>query len=57
VWDLQTGTVVTTFICDASAWCCSFVGAERIVAGDSGGRVHFLSLELERDSCGITSRG
>jgi WD40 repeat protein len=49
VWDLETGIVVAAFTCDASAACCSFAGAHRIVAGDAGGRVYFLSLELERD--------
>jgi WD40 repeat protein len=50
VWDLETGALVATFTCDAAARCCAFAGARRIVAGDAGGRVHFLSLELEEDS-------
>jgi WD40 repeat protein len=50
VWDLQTGVLVTTFTCDAPAYCCAFAGARGIVAGDMFGRVHFLSLELKEDS-------
>jgi WD40 repeat protein len=46
VWDLETGAVVATFSCDGSARCCAFAGAGKIVAGDAGGRVHFLALEL-----------
>jgi WD40 repeat protein len=49
VWDLETGALVTTFTCDAAAHCCAFAGARKIVAGDAGGRVHFLSLELKED--------
>jgi WD40 repeat protein len=50
VWDLETGALVTTFTCDAAARCCAFAGARRIVAGDAGGRVHFLSLELKEET-------
>jgi WD40 repeat protein len=50
VWDLETGAVVTTFTCDAAALCCAFAGPRKIVAGDGGGRVHFLSLELKEDN-------
>jgi WD40 repeat protein len=50
LWDLETGAVVTTFTCDAAAHCCAFAGARRIVAGDEGGRVHFLSLELKEET-------
>jgi WD40 repeat protein len=47
VWDLEAGTVIATFTCDAAAHCCAFVDDRRIVAGDASGRVHFLSLELD----------
>jgi len=50
VWDLETGALVTTFTCDTAACCCAFSGTRRIVVGDSGGRVHFLSLELKEDN-------
>jgi WD40 repeat protein len=50
VWDLETGALVTTFTCDAAAYCCAVSGARTIVAGDAGGRVHFLSLELREDN-------
>jgi WD40 repeat protein len=49
VWDLETGALMTTFTCDAAALCCAFADARRIVAGDEGGRVHFLSLEFKED--------
>ena len=45
--DLETGAVLATFTCDAAALCCALAGARTIVAG---GRVHFLSLELQADN-------
>jgi hypothetical protein len=48
-WDLKTGALVTTFTCDAAARRCAISEARRIVAGDAGGLVHFLSLELKDD--------
>ena len=46
VWDLQTGECLTTFTCDSTAHCCAWSDALKlIVAGDSGGHVHFLKLE------------
>lgn len=45
VWDLASGLLITTFYCDASARCCAFADRQRIVAGDTGGRVYILSLE------------
>jgi WD40 repeat protein len=47
VWRLSTGELVTTFTCDAPAFCCAFGGRDRVVAGDALGRVHFLALELD----------
>jgi WD40 repeat protein len=46
VWDLETTRLITTFQCDWSARCCAFADECRIVAGDKGGRVHILSLEV-----------
>ncbi len=46
VWDLETGAVVVTFDCDSGVLCCACADGNIIVAGDVGGRVHFLSLEL-----------
>jgi WD40 repeat protein len=46
VWDLMTGTNIATFTCDSVTRCCAFAGNRTIVAGDSGGRVHFLALEF-----------
>ena len=41
VWDLETGTLLVTFTCDAAALCCTFAGPRRIVAGDAAGRSIF----------------
>src|SRR5262249_14955328 len=46
VWDLTTGEVIATFAADYPLLCCaSSPRAERLVAGDSSGRVHLLRLE------------
>jgi WD40 repeat protein len=46
LWNLETGEVVATFICDRWASCCAFSDAlQLIVAGDTGGHLHFLRLE------------
>jgi WD40 repeat protein len=44
VWDLESGGCIATFHADAGVFCCGFIG-RTIVAGDGGGRVHFLRLE------------
>jgi len=46
VWSLEDGVNICSFVCDAEANCCAFASDRLIVAGDEGGRVHFLSLEL-----------
>jgi WD40 repeat protein len=48
LWELNTGEVLATFTCDGVAAGCA-LGAEKIVAGDVLGRIHFLCLELRRD--------
>jgi WD40 repeat protein len=45
VWDLETGVLLATFTCDGSVLSCVFIGDNKLIAGDSGGRVHFLNLE------------
>jgi WD40 repeat protein len=45
LWDLDTGLLIATFHGDAPALCCASADERRIVAGDSGRRVYFLSLE------------
>jgi len=45
VWDLDTAQLFATFYCDPPVRCCVFADARRIVAGDSVGRVYFLSIE------------
>jgi WD40 repeat protein len=46
VWDLYTGALVATFTCDATARSCAFITDTKLIAGDAGGRVHILSLEV-----------
>jgi len=36
---------IATFHCDAVAPRCAFADQSRIVAGDQGGRVYFLTFE------------
>jgi hypothetical protein len=49
VWDLETGEVLATFTCDNALCCCAYSEALKlIVAGDTGGHVHFLRLEGKR---------
>jgi hypothetical protein len=45
VWDLETDMLIATFTCDGAVNCCAFASNQTIVAGDAGGRVHFLALE------------
>ena len=46
VWEVGSGSLLTTFTCDAPALCCTLDGDYKlIVAGDAGGHVHFLRLE------------
>ncbi|MBV8833199.1 MAG: hypothetical protein JO108_28720, partial [Acidobacteriaceae bacterium] len=46
VWELASGALLATFICDASAICCAFSDDHKlIVAGDGLGQIHFLRLE------------
>ena len=51
VWDLNTGLLIATFHCDTRAASCAFVDERRIVAGDEGGRVHFLAIEEGARAC------
>ena len=45
LWDLDTGLLIATFHCDGDARCCAFAGAQRLVAGDQGGRIYLLAFE------------
>ena len=45
VWDVESGVPRITFTCDAAVWCCAFINDRKLIAGDGGGRVHFLRLE------------
>jgi WD40 repeat protein len=53
VWDLESGLPVASFHCDASVLCCAISRGRTIIAGDGGGRVHFLVLE---ERCGAETR-
>ena len=44
VWDLETGTVVATFTCEAAVRCCAFAAPRTIFVGDHFGRLHLLEL-------------
>jgi WD40 repeat protein len=46
VWDLESGAVIAGFTCEGMARCCAFAGPDKILAGDSGGRLHLLRLEM-----------
>jgi WD40 repeat protein len=48
LWETATAAPLATFTCDGPARCCTFVDDERIVAGDDGGRVHFLHVEIPK---------
>jgi WD40 repeat protein len=50
VWDLESGVSLASFHCDALPRCCTFVNNDRIVAGDAGGRLHFLVLEQRAEN-------
>lgn len=48
LWDLETGEVLATFTCDAAVWSCAYSDALKLIlAGDAGGHLHFLRLEVE----------
>jgi WD40 repeat protein len=46
VWELETGASIATFSCDAPTQCCAVLNGWTIVAGDTGGRVHILAVEM-----------
>ena len=48
VWDLESGLPVASFHCDTSVLCCAIARERTLIAGDGGGRVHFLVLEERR---------
>ncbi len=46
VWDLETGALTCTFICEGFVSCAAVAPDGRtFVAGDAAGRVNFLRLE------------
>jgi hypothetical protein len=45
VWHLESELPVATFHCDVGVMCCAIARACMIIAGDGGGRAHFLALE------------
>jgi hypothetical protein len=48
VWNLDTGLQLAALTCDDEVTSCKFIGDERLIAGDAGGRVHFLRLEVPK---------
>jgi WD40 repeat protein len=46
LWELTSGASAATFTCDSQVNCCAFWHREVIVAGDAGGCVHFLRIEI-----------
>ena len=46
VWEVERGSVIATFTIDGRARCCALSERDKLViAGDAGGRVHFLRSE------------
>jgi WD40 repeat protein len=45
MWDVSSGLLLATFTCDGSALCCTSSGSH-IAAGDMGGHVHLIRVEL-----------
>jgi len=51
VWDLTTELLLASINLDASIRCCSVTpDGQTIVAGDEGGMVHFLRLEMPKNT-------
>ncbi len=51
VWDLKTGQDIVCFTADNPIWSCAFSpDGQTIVAGDMGGQVHILRLELPEEA-------
>jgi WD40 repeat protein len=48
VWEVASGVLLATFTCDAAALCCAFINDRHVIAGDAGGRIHFLELMQKR---------
>jgi WD40 repeat protein len=48
IWDLDSGQVITTFTFDQTQFCCAFADSCTVIAGDTVGRVNFLSLEFPK---------
>jgi len=46
IWELDRGTMIATFSCDASVRCCTLANDRTIVAGDAAGAVYVLALEM-----------
>jgi hypothetical protein len=44
-WELESGATITTFSCDAAAWCCAVAKESTVIAGDQAGGVYILALE------------
>jgi hypothetical protein len=47
VWDLTAAKIAATFHYDSAVECCAIADVRNILAGDRGGYVHFLQLDIE----------
>ena len=46
VWEVESGAFLATFTCDSALLhCAAAEDCQLIVAGDAGGRVHFVHIE------------
>jgi len=45
VWDLETGTLLGAFTCDATPSVCVFATSQLVLAGDFTGQIHLLAVE------------
>lgn len=51
VWNFETGEIMTSFSADSDVHCCAIApDGVTIIVGEWSGRVHFLRLELPRNS-------
>ena len=50
VWDLQSGNTLAVFTSESALRCCAFITPTCLIAGDVGGRVHFLEVVIPKRS-------
>lgn len=52
VWEVESGREVATFSADVDMLCCAIGSDGMVIAGDEGGCVHLLRLEVPGRSVG-----